>query len=71
MALKDAPSYPNVTAQECPRDGITTALRGEKPKPTRIGAITATGTPNPPTPCKKEAKIQPIIKACIPLSAVK
>src|SRR3970040_1768115 len=69
-AWKDEPSDPNVTDQACPSDGATTAVTGSKPKPSRIGAVTTTGTPNPPTPCRKEAKAQPIRSACMPRSGV-
>ena len=36
--------------------GASTAAIGEKPRPTRRGAVTATGTPNPPTPCRNDGK---------------
>ncbi|MEJ2757854.1 MAG: hypothetical protein P8046_05155, partial [Anaerolineales bacterium] len=69
--MKEDPREPNVTAHPCPMDGRITADRGVNPRPTRIGAITATGTPNPPTHCKKEATTHPFSRDCIPFSLVK
>src|SRR5512135_933102 len=65
------PKDPNVTAQPLPIEGMIIAAIGGNPNPTRMGATTATGTPKPPTPCKKDANPQPITNACMPRSAVK
>ncbi len=70
-AWKDEPIEPNVTPQPCPSDGTTTAASGVSPIPISSGAVTATGTPNPPTPCKNEANTQPMISACRPRSGVR
>ena len=70
-ALKADPREPKLTAHPCPMDGMTTAAIGLNPNPIRRGAVTATGTPKPPAPCKNEAKTQPIRIACIPLSLVR
>ena len=51
---------PKETAQACPRTVTMTERTGSKPIPTRMGAQTATGTPNPPMPCKKEVISQAI-----------
>ncbi len=61
---------PNVTDHAWPIEGITTALIGENPSPISSGAVTAVGTPKPPTPCRNDAKIQPMSSACMARSAV-
>ena len=67
---KEVASEPKLTAQPCPMQAIITAWTGVKPSPTSSGAATATGTPKPPMPCKKEANSQPSSRPCIVRSAV-
>ena len=63
-ASNEAPNEPKEMAHACPNDGITTASTGAKPMPTIIGATTATGTPNPPAPCRKDANAQAKSRTC-------
>ncbi len=69
-AWNESASEPKVTAQPWPIEGMRMAAVPENPRLARRGAVIATGTPNPPTPCRKVANTQPMISAWSVLSEV-
>ena len=59
------PTAPNETPAAWPRSARTSALRGGKPSTTSIGAVSATGVPNPAAPSRNMAKNQASNRATI------
>jgi hypothetical protein len=55
----DEPREPKDTAQACPSEGMRTDREAENPMVRKRGAVTAMGTPKPPTPWRNEAKAHP------------
>ncbi len=58
------PSAPNATGAVLAMSESPAAQSGEKPRPMRIAAVTATGVPKPAAPSKNAPKLNATSRSC-------